>query len=90
MPATRRATKRQTVDDLEAQIAALQAKRDELQRRNREAMGLLCERAGLLNINVAPEELEAALKEVAGRFRKHEVAAVDPGAPSQSPAAGAA
>ena len=90
MAGTRAALNRKSVQEIDEQIAALKAKRDEMQRRGRETLGRLCERAGLLDIDVSTEELEAALKEVAGRFRKHEVAAVDPGAPAQSAGTGAA
>ena len=90
MAGIRAALNRKSVQEIDEQIAALKAKRDEMQRRGRETLGRLCERAGLLDIDVSTEELEAALKEVAGRFRKHEIAAVDPGAPAASAGAGTA
>jgi TraC-like protein len=78
MAGTRAALNRRSVQDIDEQIAALKAKRDEMQRRGRETMGRLCERAGLLDIDISTEELEAALKEVAARFRQHQVAPVGP------------
>jgi hypothetical protein len=78
------------VQEIDEQIAALKAKRDEMQRRGRETLGRLAERAGLLDIDISTEELEAALKEVAARFRKHQVTAIDPGTSAQSTGTGAA
>ena len=90
MADTRAALNRKSVQEIDEQIAALKAKRDEMQRRGRETLGRLCERAGLLDIDVSTEELEAALKEVAGRFRKDKVATVETAAPAASAGTGAA
>jgi hypothetical protein len=61
------------VQDIDEQIALLVARRDEMMRRQREELGRLCEKAGLLDIELDPEVLEAALGELAGRFRRQAV-----------------
>ncbi len=90
MAGTRAVLNRRSVQEIDEQIAALKAKRDEMQRRGRETLGRLAERAGLLDIDISTEELEAALKEVAARFRKPQVTAVDPGASAASAGTGTA
>jgi TraC-like protein len=78
MAAKRKLQTRSAIQELEAQRDALQVKIDEIQRQGREDMGRLCERAGLLDIDITPADLEAALKEVAARFRNQQVAPVGP------------
>jgi TraC-like protein len=87
MAGTRSPRKRQTLDDIDAQIDALKAKRDEMERAQLIRFGALCRRAGLFTTSATEDELEAVLKEVAARFRKAKaVPAGDPG-PADQPAA---
>jgi TraC-like protein len=81
---------RASVQDIDDQIALLVSKRDLMLRRQREALGRLCERAGLLNADIANAELEAALREIAERFQKQALTVDDDFRPAGAPATGAA
>lgn len=55
--------------NLEDKIAELKLKLDDVRRKERESFGRLCEKAGLMDVAISAEDLEAALREVAARFR---------------------
>jgi hypothetical protein len=51
-------------------LAHLQTQIDELDRKARLDVARACERAGLLVVEIPAKELEAALTEIAARFRR--------------------
>jgi hypothetical protein len=70
--------------DLTDKIASLQRRRTELDLKARATLAKVCERAGLLDIAAPPSELEAALREVAARFRSTAVTECDPRPPTKT------
>jgi hypothetical protein len=82
--------RRGAIFQIDEQIAALTAKRDEMQKKQREEMGRLCERAGLMDCDIGNSELEAALREVAVRFQRQAHAADDHGTAAGKPRTAAA
>jgi hypothetical protein len=55
--------------NLEDKIAELKLKLDDVRRKERESFGRLCEKVGLMDVAISAADLEAALREVAARFR---------------------
>jgi hypothetical protein len=64
------AKRRQKQAALEDKLAALQDQIKDIRRRNREHIGLVCERAGLLDLDLSTEELEVAMRDLVARFHR--------------------
>ncbi len=62
--------RRDAISKIDDEIAALTAKRSEKLKQQREEIGRICERAGLLDIPVSDDDLEIGFKDLAARFRK--------------------
>jgi TraC-like protein len=73
--------KPRSLADISAEIAMLKKQQEALNLKFRDCLEQMIERSGLLDVSVNSAELEAALKEVAGRFRRAAIAARDPNQP---------
>ena len=80
---------RQKQAALQDKLAVLQAQIDELRRKERERLGMICEKAGMLDLEMSPAELEVAMRDLVARFRRDRqsatVAAGGQSAPPQLP-----
>jgi hypothetical protein len=61
---------RQKQAALQDKLAVLQEQIDELQRKERERVGRICEKAGVLDLEMSPAELEVAMRGMVARFRR--------------------
>jgi TraC-like protein len=60
---------------LQDKLAVLQEQIDELQRKERERVGRICEKAGVLELEMSPAELEVAMRDLVARFRRDQQSA---------------
>ena len=61
---------RQKQAALQDKLAVLQVQIDDLSRKDRERVGRICEKAGVLDLEMAPAELEVAMRDLVVRFRR--------------------
>ena len=60
---------RQKQAALQDKLSVLQEQIDDLQRKERERVGRICEKAGVLELDMSPAELEVAMRDMVARFR---------------------
>ena len=71
---------RQKQAALQDKLAVLQVQIDDLRRKDRERVGRICEKAGVLDLELSPAELEVAMRDLVVRFhRDKQTAAVAAG-----------
>ena len=61
---------RQKQAALQDKLAVLQVQIDDISRKERERVGRICEKAGVLDLEMAPAELEVAMRDLVVRFRR--------------------
>ena len=59
---------RQKQAALQDKLAVLQVQIDEISRKERERVGRICEKAGVLDLEMSPAELEVAMRDLVVRF----------------------
>ena len=78
---------RQKQAALQDKLAVLQEQIDDLQRKERERVGRICEKAGVLELDMSPAELEVAMRDMVARFHsdKQSAAVAAGGQPTALP-----
>jgi TraC-like protein len=61
---------RQKQAALQDKLAVLQVQIDEISRKERERVGRICEKAGVLDLEMSPAELEVAMRDLVVRFHR--------------------
>jgi hypothetical protein len=61
---------RQKQAALQGKLAVLQEQIDEISRKERERVGRICEKAGVLELEMSPAELEVAMRDLVARFHR--------------------